>query len=267
MLLNYFIYVGRLLALTLGLITVCGLAVHLCSRGFSRLTGSGSGAVFDITSLIGTPVHELGHAIMCLLFGHRILRVKLLSLRPENGVYGFVEHSYNQKNPWARLGNLFIAVGPIFSGLAVTVLMLLLCFPTQWSDYLASSRLLLQGTPTPAELIKLPFSLLKSMPAAFSESWLRALPGLLVILSVSLHVTLSWQDIKSALGALPLYLALVLLFGIPTFLLAWNGAITGSLLLLNLRMLSVFCLVIAFSAVWLALALLVRLIRLVISWF
>ena len=43
--------------------------------------------------------------------------------------YGYVEHSYNPRNLWARLGNLFIGIGPIFSGLGVVVLLLWLCFP------------------------------------------------------------------------------------------------------------------------------------------
>ena len=145
---DFLLYFLSLAALTLGTLTVCGLAVRLCSHLFSSLLGRGSGAVFDVTSVIGTPIHELGHAFMCLLFFHPIERIKLWTPNPKNGVYGFVEHRYNRKNLWARLGNLPIAFGPIFSGLAVTVLMLYLCFPTLWNDYLVSSQALIpQGAP------------------------------------------------------------------------------------------------------------------------
>ncbi len=265
--LDLLLYILQLLVLTLGTVTVCGLAVHLCSRGASRLFGSGSGAVFDVTALIGTPVHELGHAAMCLLFGHRITRIKLFSIKPEDGLYGFVEHRYNRKNPWAKLGNLFIAAGPIFSGLGVILLVLFLCFPLQWSAYLAATAKL-PASFSVLELAGAVFSLFRALPSAFTGgNWLRALIGLLVILPVSLHVSLSWQDIQSALGALPIYFFLTAIFGAVTFFCGLSAAITAGLRFFNLCTLSLFVLIIAFSAVWLILALLVRFVRTVISWF
>ena len=65
---EFFKYYGMILLLTLGTIVLCGLAVRLCAAAFARLMGSPSGAVFDITAVIGTPVHELGHAMMCPIF-------------------------------------------------------------------------------------------------------------------------------------------------------------------------------------------------------
>ena len=45
---DFLLYFLSLAALTLGTLTVCGLAVRLCSRLFSALLGRGSGAVFDV---------------------------------------------------------------------------------------------------------------------------------------------------------------------------------------------------------------------------
>ena len=42
-------YFGSLVLLTLGVTVVCGLVVGLCSSAFSRLMGSGSRAVFNVT--------------------------------------------------------------------------------------------------------------------------------------------------------------------------------------------------------------------------
>ena len=135
-------YTLEIIVLTLGVVIGCGFIVHLCSHLFVKLMGRKSMVFFNTTAAIGTPVHELGHAIMCLIFGHKITDMKLWIPRPENGVYGYVAHSYNQKNLWQKLGNLFIGLGPIFSGLGVVVLSLWLCFPTQWANYLATSNLL-----------------------------------------------------------------------------------------------------------------------------
>ena len=259
--LSYLSELASWVLLTLGVILLCGLTVELCATVFSRLIGRGSGAVFDLTAVIGTPVHELGHAAMCLLFAHRIERVRLWSPRARNGMYGFVEHSYNRRNLWARLGNLLIGVGPIFSGLGVTVFTLWLCFPTQWNAHLSASAALLEASPAPAQVLRQSLSLLASLPSAFQADWLRSLVGLLVILSVCLHIRLSWQDIKGSAGAVPLYLALCAILSLFAKLLGWQSAILHGLRLWSLQLLALFVLVLAFSLLWLALALLVCLFR------
>lgn len=264
---DFLLYMGKLILLTLGTAIVCGLAVRLCSRLFASLSGSGSGAVFDVTSVVGTPIHELGHAMMCPLFGHKIKRIKLWSSKAENGVYGYVEHSYNRRNPWAKFGNLLIGLGPIFSGLGVVVLMLWLCFPAQWADYLSGSRALLAEGTTAGEIANGIFSLLRSIPSAVRENWLRSLVGLLVILPVSLHITLSWEDVKGSVSAIPMYLLMMLVFALTTYFFKLGARVTAGLWLFNLRVLSLFGVVIAFAAVWVAVALLIRSVRIVIRWF
>ena len=264
---RFFIYLSELLALTLGTVALCGLSVQLCSRLFTRLSGGTSGAFFDITSIVGTPVHELGHAVMCPLFGHKIQSMKLWSPDAKNGTYGYVEHSYNRRNPWARLGNLFIGIGPIFSGLGAVTLTMWLCFPPQWDAYLASTRALAVRGGSFRELTDGLFLLFRSIPGAIRNDWLRSILGLLIILPVSLHITLSWQDLRSSMSALPLYLLMLAVFALVTSDAGVSKTILDILLLSNLRMLSLFSIVIAFSAVWVVLALLWRGIRIFVSWF
>ncbi|MBE6589254.1 MAG: hypothetical protein E7643_03670 [Ruminococcaceae bacterium] len=244
---------------TLGAIVICGLAAHLSTKAFIYLTGGGK--FVYVTSVIGTPIHELGHALMCLFFGHKITDMKLL-LPPRNasGALGYVSHSYSRKNPWAVLGNLFIGVGPIFSGLAVIVLALVLCFPTQWNAYLLSTTAL-DGGESLSEIAKAVFSLLLSIPKAFENSPWRALIGMIVILFVAQHITLSTADIKGALSAFPLYLLLLLIFTIPTKLLCVDGIMLEGLFHFHIWMLSFFALSIVFSLCWLIPALLIRGIR------
>ena len=259
--LSFLLYFGELFLLTLGVPVLCGLAVRVCARAFSALWGYRSGRILDVTSVIGTPIHELGHAVMCPLFGHKIQRMRLWSPRAENGVYGFVEHSYNRKNPWARLGNLFIGIGPIFSGLGVTVLMLWLCFPDAWSSYLCATAALPAQEHLWHDLLAQMLSLIGSLPQGFAQAPWRAVLGLAVILPISLHISLSSADVKGSLGALPLWTLMLLVFALPTYLCNVSAAIRQALCVWNVRLLSLFCVVIAFALTWVLLAAAVRLLR------
>ncbi len=264
---RWFLYFGRLILLTLGVPVLCGLSVRLCSVTFSRLLGKSAERVFDATAVIGTPIHELGHAVMCPLFGHKITQIRLWSPSAQGGSYGFVKHSYSKKNLWAQLGNLFIGIGPIMSGLGVVVLMLRLCFPLAWGDYLTATRDFAMTGGDMTALSGSVMQLLFSVVRGVGEVWWRALLGIAVILSVALHVSLSWADIKGSLGALPVYLFLTAVFALVTNLLSLNEKVIAALSLFNLRVLSLFCVVIALCAVWVALALLFRVCRAVRTWF
>ena len=134
--LRYFL---QLVGYTLGAIVMCGLAVWVCQTLFIRLLGGQGSRIVIATSVIGTPVHELGHALMCILFGHRITAIRLWQPRSPDGTLGYVSHTYNPSNVFQQLGNIFIACGPIFSGLAVLTLALLLGFPHTLSDYAATA--------------------------------------------------------------------------------------------------------------------------------
>ncbi|MBQ8310380.1 MAG: hypothetical protein IJX80_05135 [Clostridia bacterium] len=259
-------YLGNLLLLTLGVIVVCGLAAWLAERLFVRL--SGVGKFVYVSSIVGTPVHELGHAIMCVIFMHKITEMRLL-LPPghPSGTLGYVSHSFHPKNLWARLGNLFIGVGPIFSGLGVMILMLVLCFPNQWSAYVETSNMLVGGSSEFGEIVSGVFSLLLSMPAAFADCWWQALIGLAVILFVSQHITLSGADIKGALSAIPLYVLLLAVVAGVTMAFGVQGTVLAALHVFNLWLLSLFSIAIAFSLVWILIALVIWVLRRARHWF
>ena len=70
--------------------------------------------IYGFASL-GTAVHELGHAFFAIVFGHKVTKMKLFS--PDaDGTLGYVQHSFNPKNYYHRVGNFFIGIGPIIFG-------------------------------------------------------------------------------------------------------------------------------------------------------
>lgn len=72
--------------------------------------------------LPGTIVHEGSHVIACLLFGHRVHRVKWFDPSGADGALGSVEHSYDASSAYQRLGTIVIGLAPLLAGAAVLLL-------------------------------------------------------------------------------------------------------------------------------------------------
>jgi hypothetical protein len=92
-----------------------------------------------VTAWIGTPVHELGHLLMCYVFRHKITKFKLFSRKAKDGTLGYVNHGWNPKSLYQNIGNFFIGMGPIFSGTAALIIGMYLMLPdsfARFSDYL-----------------------------------------------------------------------------------------------------------------------------------
>lgn len=266
----YVWYFLKIIWYTLGAVVICGLAVHLCETLVLRLMGGVGTAAVKVTSFIGTPTHELGHAVMCLIFGHTITDMRLWQPGRQDGTLGYVTHRYNRRNPYHLLGNLFIGIGPIFSGLGVLTLCLLVAFPDTLEAYISTAQDIVADGEGGFVIF---FEGMKMIPRMMGEIsshgrpiWLRVI-GIVILLSVSSHISLSPADIKSSLRALPIYGLLVLLVTVITILLgeaAMDGLI-GGLQLFNACLTSLFVIVLVFALVQVLLALAVWLLRSLIS--
>ena len=106
-----------------------GLAVWGCRQLYCLFVGEDAGRPLILAaSALSTPLRELGHAMMAVLTFHRIEDFCLLNVYDPDGELGFVEHSYNPRNPVAVLGNFFYALGPVVTGLGAVLLVFLVCF-------------------------------------------------------------------------------------------------------------------------------------------
>lgn len=267
----YVLFFLKTIWYTLGVVVLCGLCVSFFRFLFEKMLGGRWGyRVVLATSIVGTPIHELGHALMCLLFGHRITAMKLWQPRSKDGTLGFVTHTYNRRNPYHILGNLFIGIGPIFSGMGVLILAVWLGFPESFRSFAATAlnaaeegniwTLLLEG------ITLLPRMVTELFRGETAPLWLSIL-SILLILAVSQHISLSMDDIKGALRAIPLYLLLVLILTVVCGLLGQGAmdTVMGGLALFSGYMTALFSLALAASLVQILLAAPLWILRLIFS--
>ncbi len=81
------------------------------------------------TGWLGTPVHELSHAAMCVVFRHRIDEISLFEPDEDARRLGYVRHSFRHGNKFEELGNLFIGIAPLIGGSIALSLLLWMFYP------------------------------------------------------------------------------------------------------------------------------------------
>jgi len=142
----------------------------------------------------GTVVHELGHAIFCLLFRHHINEMKLFSPEPD-GTLGYVNHSYNPKSAYQRVGNFFIATGPIWLGSAVIFVVSLILAPDTGSSKSLTTE---TGFEVIVNSVAIAWHLILSLfSLSFWCTWESYL-WLYLIFAIGTNISLSKQDVKGA---------------------------------------------------------------------
>lgn len=237
---------------TVGAIFLFGFLIALCNRWFYSNFGSKSSFVCYVTGFIGTPVHELSHALFCLIFGHKITEIKLFQINSDDGTLGYVNHSYNPKNAYQRTGNFFIGVAPIIVISALLFLFAYLVMPTT----LSTITMLVKGISFSNGAGNFFNSIYLILDAFFSAAttwqwWIFVIIGMFF----ALHMTLSKADIKGALSGLLIILAVFLVVDIilgligSSVLSSFNGivfsfsALLDMILLLSLIISIVACII------------------------
>lgn len=194
--------VSQLVAL-IGFIVIVGFILDfLQKQSVTYLYRTFTKKGYLVTAWIGTPIHEFGHVMMCWLFRHRIKKVQWVPRRGDTHYLGFVEHSYNQRSLYQRIGNFFIGIGPFISGV-VSLMILMYCFvPESYRLFTAYLENEVRPERMSIEIVK---SMFISLGVLFQSLftiknivnplfWL----FLFLALSISTHIALSKEDIKGA---------------------------------------------------------------------
>jgi hypothetical protein len=213
-----------------GFILIFGLLLYFISRSTRKAFSNSGHSKLDIyfTGWIGTPVHEMGHAVFCILFRHQITDIKLYSPNSQDGTLGYVNHSFNSKSFYQRIGGFFIGTGPILFGSFVLYLLIWFCLPNyrQISEIISKADLTDSGI---FDLIKNTGRMLSTGTSLlfniFSpENFGKPIFWLFIYLTfcISSHMQLSPSDLKTMGTGILTILLFFLMINVATMILEFN---------------------------------------------
>ena len=190
-----------------GLLIIIGFILGLIQKSSNKYLFSAFGYKGILaTAWIGTPVHELGHALMCLAFRHQITDIRLFILHPTDNTLGYVKHSYSKQSIYQNVGNFFIGIGPIFSGIGSLFLSLYCLLPNSFKVFQISlnSEINTQSLNMIflEKLVHANFNLIRSIFALSNLTNPYFWVFLIISIGISSHIALSGADIKGAGGGL-----------------------------------------------------------------
>lgn len=195
-------------------IYIVGFIISKINSLFYKIVGE-SNVTCHITGIIGTPIHELSHALFCVIFLHKIEEIKLFEINSEDGTLGYVRHSYNKKNIYKVIGNFFIGVAPIIVGTTILTLLLWLMIPTTFKNIMDNIDLFVVKTINGFNInsfLELIYNIFVSFFKG-ANNWMWWL-YLLICLFIALHMNFSVPDFKGSLGALPFIILIIVIINL-----------------------------------------------------
>ncbi|MCX7874893.1 MAG: hypothetical protein N2321_01860 [Melioribacteraceae bacterium] len=214
----------------LGLFFLFGLLLFFISKLTRKVFVNSGYYKLDIylTGWIGVPVHEIGHAIFCLIFRHKINEMKLFQINSFDGTLGYVNHSYNKNSYYQIIGNFFIGAGPIIFGSFVLYVLMYFLVPNQnqISNLLSANsiqNLSIKNIFANVEnLFSIGNMLVKFLFTSSNFTSVYFFIFLYISLCISSHMQLSPPDIKGMLFGLFFIVMILFILNLVTIYLGVN---------------------------------------------
>lgn len=216
-----------------------GILRNYSIRNFQRRFGW---KAVMITGFIGVPVHELSHGFFAVLFGHKVTDIKLLQKPDENGVMGYVKHSYSKHSVYQQIGNFFIGIAPIFGGIFTIIVLMRVIIPEAYNAFI---NILVKSTHVTvinkSTLEGMMSSYLGLIKVIFSTDNFKSpyfYIFLFIAICISSHISLSLADIKGASRGLGIIFVIIFIVNVLNLskyilmfdLIKYNILITGFLI-------------------------------------
>ena len=255
--LNVFIFYLLHVALTAGLFCLFGVVIAACNKLFYSSLGNKSRLVCYATGFIGTPIHELSHAFMCLVFVHKITEIKLFQINSADGVLGYVNHTYNPRNIYQRIGNFFIGIAPVLVGFLILTGLFYLLLPEVFNACVGMIGAVnwTNGVGGFFGILTDLFGVLFSCFGMW-QWWVFVIVGSFI----ALHMTLSKADWKGAFSGI---IAFLVVFAVIDVIIALVSMDAMNAMTAGIMSFSVF--VIYFGVIFIALILLLAILAAIIK--
>lgn len=113
---------------------ILGTLLVLMARNAKKLVVNNFSYAAQIYGgFIGIVIHEMSHLIVALLFFHKIKSFRLLRFpnqMSDDQSLGYVNHTWNPRSFYQRVGNLFIGIAPIIGNTVAILYLTKWLFPT-----------------------------------------------------------------------------------------------------------------------------------------
>jgi hypothetical protein len=178
---------------------------------------------------LGTAIHELGHALFALIFFHKITDIKLFDAKGKGGSMGYVEHSYNKRNIYQNIGNIFIGIGPVLMGALMLFLITYLLFGISLNSYTGFNSSLQSFTSVNGffDFTKDAYlsivNFMKIVLFSTQSNWWKITLLVYCLYAIGSSITLSPSDIKGAWQGFAFFLLVLIVFNLATL---WMGNFT-----------------------------------------
>lgn len=212
-------YYIKMLLLTAVLPLVFGLAVGLFHRLFCLLVGNRCALpLLFATHVVIVPIREFFHLVAAFVCLHRVDDFRLLQLHDPEGEIGFVEHSYNRKNPFAVFGNFLFAILPAAGGLLLVLSVVRLCFPTAFAELVDAFGVLVRNpTVGVGDFFKATQNLLPTAFQSDGSNVLLKIVGCFLLTVLSLEVYVSLRELFEGASGFGIYAIAALAVAVATF--------------------------------------------------
>ncbi len=245
MLLNW---LGLLLVL-FGPVVFFAAAIHILQQTTQRRLAERFGWKSILWSgWLGTPIHELSHVIMCLVFRHRIDAVSLFDPDPDSGRLGFVRHSWRAGNWYEELGNVFIGMAPLIGGSAALLVLLWIFYPGAFSspaETPISSATLAPAISSLTEIFGAVSSVCAHLLQWRNLTTIKFWVFIYLVLCVGSHMAPSWSDYRgTGRGAILFFGLLMVILLIASLFIADSAGIQIAMLSLLSPLFALFAITI-----------------------
>jgi hypothetical protein len=186
--------VGALLQLVkvIGVPVLASLALWAANELYYRAFGSYRYKAILVSGSIGTPVHELSHAITAMAFGMKVTGIRFYCPDPQSQTLGYVSYRYNPYYFVHSLGIFFTGIAPLIA-----------------ASYLVYAAFYFSGLPNLHEYLIL------SSDEALMHSGTVNVVGQWVAMMLGLHSTPSGADLRGSMrGAFAVLVVIAAYWGV-----------------------------------------------------